>query len=147
MTHPPHHPVPHHAPPPFSTMALVEPSHQQHRSPYESSDMVSTSEEAYHSAPITRPMVTYPGNYDANRPYDPGTAYDRYEGGPCNVQTQRLYAGYACEDGRTPYQDQHQIPPMPMMKVSFIRSQLGCPLEVEAFCKGRSSTLRVGYPL
>lgn len=110
----PHHPVAHHAPPPFSTMALVEPPHQQHRT-YESSDMVSTSEETYHSAPITRPMVTYPGNYEANRPYDPGTGYERYE----PVQNQRLYPAYACtEDGRTSYQDQHQMPSMAMMKVN-----------------------------
>lgn len=125
---PPHHPIVHHPqpPPPYGPMPLVEPSHQlPQRSPYENSEIVTTSEDAYRdrtyiasendSVSITRPMVTYPGdinrNYEApagHRPYDPGTAYDRYETGQCNVnniaQSQRLYAGYQGEERS--YQEQ-----------------------------------------
>lgn len=128
---PPHHPVPHHPqpPPPYGTMSLVEPPHQlPQRSPYENSDIVTTSEDAYrdrsyitsenHSVSITRPMVTYPGeinrNYEStagHRPYDPGTAYDRYDSSQCSVaigQNQRLYAGYPGQTEDRSYQD-HQM--------------------------------------
>lgn len=128
----PHHPVPHHPqpPPPYGPMSLVEPPHQlPQRSPYENSEIVTTSEDAYRdrtyiaseneSVSITRPMVTYPGeinrNYDStagHRPYDPGTAYDRYDSNQCNVtsigQNQRLYAGYPSQTEDRSYQE-HQM--------------------------------------
>lgn len=131
---PPHHPVPHHPqpPPPYGPMSLVDPTHQlPQRSPYENSEIVTTSEDAYrdrsyiasenHPVSITRPMVTYPGdinrNYDStagHRPYDPGSGYDRYDSNQCNVgigQTQRLYPGYPGQTEDRSYQD-HQMPNM-----------------------------------
>ncbi|KAK6626056.1 hypothetical protein RUM43_006360 [Polyplax serrata] len=128
---PPHHPVPHHPqpPPPYGPMSLVDPPHQlPQRSPYENSEIVTTSEDAYrdrsyltsetHPVSITRPMVTYPGeinrNYDStagHRPYDPGSGYDRYDSTQCNVgigQNQRLYAGYPGQTEDRSYQD-HQM--------------------------------------
>lgn len=118
----PHHPIPHHphpTPVTYSTMSLVEEharmsSHQlSQRSPYDSSDIVTTSSEdtyrdvKYNShmsetdpVTISRPMVTYPTdmnrNYDpsvtnsaGHRPYDPGSTigvYDRYDTAQsCNI--------------------------------------------------------------